>query len=331
MGGLIVAGTAAGTSIGRRFAGGWIVPILSVLAFLLAFAGSLSMMASLPMSAQRIAVALLVAGALYLLSHLFRALRLAVVAAPMLGLSYRTTVSLHLFVAPWSLLMPFKLDELVRLNELRKASRSLMRSVIVLLIDRSMDGVALVILSLIALSYGQSQSVLMITILGLGLFALAFALFAAPPLLGAIQTYVFANHYRDRAFVVLRAVSNARTILVTSRGAIAGVSLFLAFVTILIWLLEYGAIAAAAWVLGAPSAPLDRLTAMLQRAETGWRLLVLHRPLPPLSVLTTIAFLYPLLLVWPLFAILYRRRLPFEPLRPRLADERPARLQEPRR
>lgn len=63
--------------------------------------------------------------ALYLLAHVLRALRLGIIAGPLLGASVRTTAALHFVCAPLVTVIPMKIGELVRLQQLWLIGRRL--------------------------------------------------------------------------------------------------------------------------------------------------------------------------------------------------------------
>ncbi|HEX8482194.1 MAG TPA: lysylphosphatidylglycerol synthase domain-containing protein [Allosphingosinicella sp.] len=260
---------------------------------------------------------LVVSGLLYLASHLMRALRLAIIATPMLGLSFRTGLYLHLFVAPWSLLLPLKADELIRLHELGRAGGAWTRAILAVLIDRSMDGLVLIGLSLYLLRSGHSDVAGFTGFVGLGLTALVLAFLILPILLENVQRHVFANHYGDNAVRLLRWVSYLRGLLTVARQTISRVLPFLALSTFAIWGLElaavYAALAAAGIDMPSFAVPAE---AMVTRAGESWRVL-LSGGSAELSQPSRV-FLLALLAAWPFAYLGYRRRIRVEPARARL-------------
>ncbi|HEX8513072.1 MAG TPA: lysylphosphatidylglycerol synthase domain-containing protein [Allosphingosinicella sp.] len=260
---------------------------------------------------------LLLAGLLYLASHLMRALRLAIIATPMIGLSFRTGVYLHFFVAPWSLLLPLKTDELIRLHELGRAGRAWTRAVLVVLIDRSMDGLVLVALSIYLLRMGHTDVASFTGVLGVGLTALVIAFLILPVLLESAQRHIFTNHYGDYAVRLLRWVSYLRGLLTVARQTIHRVLPFLALSTIAIWSIELAAVYAALSAVGTDMPSFVVPTeAMVTRAGESWRML-LGGGASELGQTSRIFFLF-LLAVWPFAYFGYRRRNRVEPSRARL-------------
>ncbi len=261
-----------------------------------------------------------IAGALYLASHGVRATRLAIIAMPILGISFRTGFLIHLFVAPWSLLLPFKLDEAIRIGELSRAGRSLPRAITVSLIDRSMDGIVLIALSWPLLKSGHDTMGSFTGFVGLGLTLIALGFFILPLLLEMVQRHIFSFHYRDSAFRVLKAVSELRSLLALGRGTIASVFPFLAVSTVAIWAMELGAAFVLITAFGPPRSGSAAADLMLRRADASWQILLLGNRLDPVQSALTLTFLLALLVPWPVIAWSYGRRLACEPLRMRLRE-----------
>ncbi|WP_347303915.1 hypothetical protein V5740_04660 [Croceibacterium sp. TMG7-5b_MA50] len=267
----------------------------------------------------RLLFACLLAGGLYILAHLMRAFRLAVIAMPLTGASFRTLVLLHLFVAPWSLVLPFKLDELIRLSELARIAKSWSRAIIVLVIDRSMDGVVLIGLALLLLASGGWNAAIPVALAGAGLTLLVLAFFVLPVLLEQVQRHIFVNHYQDRALSVLAKVSKARGMLDISRQVISAAPAFLVLATLGIWSMELVAVGA---ILAALDPQLlstgGTVAATLGRADASWRVLLLGDLSPRALALATFVFFDAMLLVWIWVPLPYGRRQQAEPRRVRL-------------
>ncbi|MEO7384068.1 MAG: hypothetical protein ABIU18_03955, partial [Novosphingobium sp.] len=180
---------------------------------------------------------LVLGGLLYLASHLTRAVRISVISMPMLGVSLRTVFLLHFFVAPWSILLPFKLDEVARWNELRRVGNSPIRALLVCVIDRSMDGVVLLLLAL-SLALRGSQPVYLTMFVGIGLSAIGACFFLVPVLLETVQRHLFQYNFRKGAITLLAAIDALRRLLIHSRETISNTFPFLVASTIGIWAME---------------------------------------------------------------------------------------------
>lgn len=267
----------------------------------------------------RLLVACIGAGCLYLIAHLLRAFRLAVIAMPLLGASFRTVVLLHLFVAPWSLVLPFKADELIRFGELGRTARSWSRPIMVLLIDRSMDGLVLIGMALLLLVDGGWNLAAPAGVLGACLSLLVLAFFTLPVLLEQVQRHVFMNHYGDRAPEVLALVSKARGLLEVSRQTISAAPAFLILATLGIWSMELIAIAAILVALDPATMSVHHVVeAALGRIDASWRILLLGERPDAAMTIATFVFLDALLLAWLWVPLPYSQRQAGEPRRVRM-------------
>ena len=264
-------------------------------------------------------LACIVAVLLYAVSHLMRAVRLAVIAMPFLGVSFRTVVALHLFVAPWSLLLPFKLDELIRLNELCRVSHSLPRAIATVLIDRSMDGLILLALTGYLQSTGHADMASFVGFVGAGLTLIAIGFIVLPLLLETTQRHLFIYNHSPKALLLLKSVSGLRELLSVSRQTIRDATPFLLLTTLGIWCLELLAIwAVLTWGHEVPDALATAVASMLNRADDSWRsILTFTWAANPISQ-ATILFYIALVGLWVPASIVYAWRRRLEPRRPRL-------------
>ena len=304
--------------LGRR--GRWLVTALSAVVFaVLLVQANHGLVSGDWQVSGRLLVTCVGAGILYIIAHLMRAFRLAVIAMPLLGASFRTVVLLHLFVAPWSLILPLKTDELIRLGELARTARSWSRPIMVLLIDRSMDGVVLIGMALLLLADGGWNLAAPAGVLGACLSLLVLAFFILPVLLEQVQRHVFMNHYGDLAPTVLALVSKARATLEASRQTISAAAAFLILATLGIWSMELIAVAAIMGVLDPVTLSLHGVVEVaLGRVDASWRILLLGERPGAAVTIATFVFLDALLLVWLWVPLPYSRRQAGEPRRVRL-------------
>jgi hypothetical protein len=245
---------------------------------------------------------LALAGGLYLASHALRALRLAVIAVPLLDLTLRKAMMLHLFVAPWSLIMPLKIDELVRANELAMAGGSWARAVMTLLIDRVMDAVLL--LGMIAL-LGFAGNALLAVMLGTALLVIAGTFLALPIVLELVQRHVFVHHYHAQAPRVLRLTDSLRRLLLRGRATIAATAPLLVLASMMITALELAAAAVVLDLTGAVPTAQGAIALILRRTNESWRMIVFNQPVNATVALLTLAFVLPLLVGWLVISLPY--------------------------
>lgn len=189
--------------------------------------------------------AVLAAAALYGLAHALRAARLALLAAPALNMHVRTVVLLHFHTAPVSFIVPFKLGELYRWQQLAWLSRNPGGSLLIVLMDRMLD--ALVLLLALAAAAGIGGRMPPGTPVVAGLLALAtmlglFVVLVAPGCLEALQAYILQNHSAPRARRVLRIVDASRLMISSVRERLHGNLTLLLFLSAVIWMIESGMI-----------------------------------------------------------------------------------------
>lgn len=241
---------------------------------------------------------LVAGGGLYLLSHALRAVRLAVISVPLLGLTLRKAVMLHFFVAPWSLVMPMKLDECVRVNELAVAGQSWPHAVMALLIDRAMDAVLLLVFTIILHTQGIGGNTALAIMLGAALLVISATFLALPILLETAQRHVFAHHYHARSAQVLKAIDYLRRLLIHGRATIAATLPFLVLSSLCICALELAAAGVALALMGARFGPVATISLVLRRTAQSWHMMVFNEPVDSQVALLTLAFLVPLLVMW---------------------------------
>lgn len=246
---------------------------------------------------------------LYLASHVLRAIRLAIIGLSVHRTSFRTLALLHLAVAPWSMIAPFKLDELIRMNELRSINNSLPRAAMTVIIDRSMDGPALLVVTLYLAAKGKADIALYTGLIGLTLAAVTISFFAASHILQLVQRYIFVYHYKPRALRMLRIVHNLRILARLGRETILDAAPILILCTIGIWFFEIVAVALILHVATPAQADLQSVvSATVIRANSGWRALLLGEQLGFPAALITKIFVTGLLLIWPPAIWLYCKR-----------------------
>lgn len=304
-----------------------LVPLSAMLAVLVfvALARSLPALAvPAGLSAWRWGPGLVLCGACYFLSHVARATRLAMVSGQLLGVSLRTAALAHLFVAPWSIIMPFKLDEILRWGELWRIGGTAQRALIACLIDRTSDGIVLLALLLAVAGpggIGEAGTVVLLLSLAIGLSVICFIL--VPSMLELVQQYLFEHHFGPRALPLISLLHHVRVELTRGRETIARALPWLLVCTLVAWLLELTAVLALLGVgMGQALGFRQTLLLLLQRASQSASILMGHdgagitTPDRALSV----TFLAVLALAWLPVAPAYFRRWRAEPRRHAGAD-----------
>ena len=180
--------------------------------------------------------------AVYLLAHFLRGVRLAVLSVALLGLRFRTGLAVHFLAAPWSLVLPLKLDETIRWGALTRLSGSPFRSVAVLLLDRSADAVVLLLLGVLALSAGWNVTIAVVVAIFIAVVIIAFTFGIAPSLVKTLQRYILLHRSGPQIVGILRIVDRLRRALDFGAHKANETFPFLVVSSILIWAMEIAAI-----------------------------------------------------------------------------------------
>ena len=259
--------------------------------------------------------AVLAAAALYGAAHVLRAGRLALLAAPALNMHVRTVVLLHFHTAPVSFIVPFKLGELYRWQQLAWLSRNPGGSLLIVVLDRMLD--ALVLLLALAAVAGLNGRLApgaapIAGLLGLATVLGLFVVLVAPGCLHALQAYILQNHSAPRARRVLRLVDASRLAISSARERLRGNFVLLLFISAVIWITESGMLVLLAQaVRGAGPFGPSLLARTLFPQFTG-------EAVPQVAGLYLLACLLTLLPLWAAATALYLTRIR-SPLRSRSA------------
>jgi hypothetical protein len=245
----------------------------------------------------------LAAGLLYLLSHLLRAFRLAILSVDMLGVSGRTTVLMHFVTAPFSLALPLKLGELFRLYELWRLSGTLVYSVVALLVDRMYDSLFLVPLLVILLMQNDASAALIVLTCVAAFVPLA-VIVVGPRLMTEVQRYVVRHHNDAGTLRMLKGIDAVRRVVTHAAGVARQQAPTLVVLSLLIWLLE---VLVCLIIVGAIGGAAGEAFGLLgNRLTETWWTEAADPLIRAVIALTLIATLLP----WPLaIAFYYCRRL----------------------
>lgn len=246
---------------------------------------------------------------LYLLSHLLRAVRLAMLAVPILNTSFRTTALLHLATAPFTILAPFKLAELFRLHQLYLLRNRVIGAVLVVLFERVFDAlILLVIFLLIGLTgAGLQPGAEIVLWMTIGFTVVAVLLFTmGPNMLVAVQRHILINHRRPRARLLLRIVDMVREATSEGNRQLRQQGAQLMLISVMIWTLEALAIGGLGVYFGQSIADAPQL--LTGRIMQEWQALMGGVNVSPVISLSAKLSVLVLVLVWPIATILYVRR-----------------------
>lgn len=182
----------------------------------------------------------LAAGAVYGLSHLVRFLRLVVLLRnPALRL--RRVLQVHLMTAGLSVLVPFKLGDLVRIREVGVVVGDWRTGLLAVWLERALDAAVLAVLVLVA-TIGASDALhLLQPLLILGsvfVVATAVAIAVLPENIRALMLHIVRRPFGEGSVPVLRALRGTLDTLHAAPGLLRGRVLTLLLLTALIWGME---------------------------------------------------------------------------------------------
>ncbi|MEM1344455.1 MAG: hypothetical protein AAGI34_07715 [Pseudomonadota bacterium] len=259
--------------------------------------------------------------ALYLAAHALRALRLAVLASVMLGISVRSAVLMHFVTAPAVLLVPFKLGELARLQQLWLTGKHFSGALVVLIIERALDAVMLMVLILWLLRAGDAAAASTLLLLIQGALLAGLVLFlVGPRLIAGLQRYIVVNHMHPASLRVLPHIDVIRRNVAAGGGLLRVHGAVLVLSTVLIWTLELLAIRQFAEYAADPALQsADAL--LLGRITEEWRLLF-GQVLDPALIASSAVNILVLALIWLPAALVYLPRMRAEPRRRAATEHR---------
>ena len=176
----------------------------------------------------------------YLTSHLLRIARLALLSGDA-GLSLRALAKVHLFTSSVSLVTPFKLGELYRVVELSLLTRSPVRGLILVWLERVFDVVVILALLLLASVFQPAAVASYLGVLAISLiFVLATLFFVVlmPDNLRRVGSYVIRRYDQSWTVGLLWLVAELRGMTGEMSKMLRGRRLSLLVFTMMIWTFE---------------------------------------------------------------------------------------------
>jgi hypothetical protein len=179
----------------------------------------------------------------YGLAHALRAVRLGV----LLGAGRaRRLLGLYFYTAACSAVIPFKLGELVRINEIAWWSGSYWRGLLIVWIERVFDVVALGGMALFILGTGAQEPKdigLLLWVIGGFVFLTVLFFFIVPEQLCGLNLHVMRSYKGRKAVHILRMLDSCYQLFEQVRPLLAGKLVTLSLLTLFIWGAELLAVA----------------------------------------------------------------------------------------
>jgi hypothetical protein len=213
------------------------------------------------------ATAISLATIVYLLGHVFRSMRLALLIGGW-NVGLRLITSFHFMTAGVGIAMPLKLGDLYRIAALSRLLSSLTRSVEIVWWERILDSVTLIVIMLAALrnvpngSWQQFAGVIALSVSFIALSVLVF--FILPDNLRRTSVLIIRRYDSPRTVPFLRMLEKVRRTILEAPRMVRGKMGSLVALTVLIWTCEIGAFAVILAAMGrAIAAAPDSLLKLL--------------------------------------------------------------------
>jgi hypothetical protein len=188
----------------------------------------------------------------YALSHFLRFVRLALlIHTP--ALRVRRVLQVHLYTAGLSVLLPFKLGEIIRIREVGVVARSWQKGILAVWLERAFDAAVLIVLVLVTIiAVDDSLSLVTPILVVVSVFvALTVILMTvAPENIRELMLHLVRRPYGERTVPVLRVLRGVLAALEEAPRMVRGRFGTLLVLSAAIWLAEVVAVAIALPGLG---------------------------------------------------------------------------------
>jgi hypothetical protein len=179
---------------------------------------------------------------LYFFAHLFRAFRLALLIN---ASQLRRLFAMHFYTAACSAIIPFKLGEIVRLNEISQWCASFWRGLLIFWIERTFDIIALAALLVLVLTSGVANLAeirSLAWLIGGFIIITTVIFFILPEQLFRLNLHVIRTYKGRKALHILRIVDGVYDMLQHARPLLVGKLTALSLLTFLVWAFELAAV-----------------------------------------------------------------------------------------
>jgi len=184
----------------------------------------------------------------FFLAHLFKFTRVWLVLMEEKKLSLFEVFFLYARTTLVNLIIPFKLGEIYRIAVVKKVTGAIKTGVLLVLVDRFFDTMALLILTLpFMIFFGNGADPVILALSGGLLAVLAFYLFYAPSY-RYLNKYLIMTKRSGRALFTLEALDRANEWYIFLQKLIRGRSPLILLSSLLGWIMEFAALKALAGV-----------------------------------------------------------------------------------
>jgi hypothetical protein len=245
----------------------------------------------------------------YMAGHALRVLRLALIAADA-RIGLRDLAAFHLLSSAVSLAIPFKLGELFRITELSNFVGGILRSAIIVWIERTFDIAVLVLLLTIAVVLEPAVIRDLMPILSVSALFVLLSLvlvFLVPDNLRRVAIYIICRYNSRRSVGALKLISATRRAIGEVPRLLRGRTSALAAVTLLIWTCELLSLGLLLRLVDSAATPLIGLLSFVSAITAGGTLPG-HLTEAPIGVAVYLSFTQVPLAIMGLVAGLYYLR-----------------------
>ncbi|MDY7545040.1 hypothetical protein QN360_12395 [Glaciimonas sp. CA11.2] len=212
---------------------------------------------------------------IYGLGHLLRAIRLGV----LLGAGQaRSLLAMYFYTAACSAIIPFKLGELVRINEIAWWSGGYWRGLLIVWIERVFDVIALGTMVVLIIGTGAEEPKdigLLLWAISSFVFLSVLFFFILPEQLCSLNLHVIRSYRGKKALRILRMIESCYELFDQVRPLLAGKLITLSLLTFFIWVAELLALKAlfdSTQSLGAVIRLVRQVAMILGDSDRAWRL-----------------------------------------------------------
>jgi len=206
---------------------------------------------------------LVAAAGLYMLSHVLRFLRLALlIHNPAIRL--RRVLQVHFFSAGLGVLLPFKLSELVRVREVGVVTGSLRTGLLAVWLERTLDAAVLAVLvGLVAISAPESFGLVtpLLVVVTAFVAVTVVAIAVVPGNIREVMLHLVRRPFGERSVGALKLMRGALSMLQEAPAMLRGRLPSLLLLSVFIWVTEVSVIAVA--LASADLGPTGLSTAVL--------------------------------------------------------------------
>ncbi len=159
------------------------------------------------------------------------------------GIGGSEYIKIYCKVTPVSMVLPLKLGEFFRMYGYGKQLDDLLKGIIIILLDRFMDTLALIAMIFLVWIFNGGKITFFIYLLLLFLVCILLAYFAFPGIYGFWKKYILKARATEKRLALLRILDSLNLVYREITDVSKGRGLILCFISFLAWAAEIGSLA----------------------------------------------------------------------------------------